>query len=194
MPPGNPGLEQFADMFRLLFVGDDDTGKSCCVESFAEDPFCSNYAPTIGVDFRMHDVYLDERTITLEIFHAAGQARFREYISAFYRSPQGIVIVYDATRQKTFDNVQNWIEELRQHTSVNTPLLLLGNKCDLTEEKVVDYETAKDFADEHNIPFFEVSAKDGTNVELSVMTLVTLIMQNQACAAPMRRYTCVFSD
>ena len=92
-----------------------------------------------------------------------------------YRGTSGVLIVYDATKKETFDNISFWIEQVEQCASPGTKVLLVGNKCDCTEQKEVDYITARDFANERQIPFFEVSAKDGTNVELAFTTLVAQI-------------------
>ena len=91
--------------------------------------------------------------------------------------------MYDATKEKTFDNVPCWLEEVEKYESPEATVMLVGSKCDLTEEKVVDYRTVKDFADERGIMLMEVSAKEGTNVELAFLTLVARIR----AADPTRR-------
>ncbi len=93
----------------------------------------------------------------------------------YYRGIQGVIIFYDASSQNTFDNVPYWIEEARKYGHSDVTLMLVGTKCDCSEKKVVTYETAKEFADENDILFFEVSARDETNIEFAVLTLVAEI-------------------
>ncbi len=97
--------------------------------------------------------------------------------SPYYHGAQGVLVVYDTTSVKTFDNMQYWMDEIKQNCHPEAVVMLVGNKCDLTKYKEVYYETAKEFADEHNLTFFEVSAKDGTNTELALMSLVAQIRQ-----------------
>ncbi|XP_017635178.1 GTP-binding protein YPTM2-like isoform X4 [Gossypium arboreum] len=99
----------------------------------------------------------------------AGQERFRTITGSYYRGAHGIIIVYDVTDQESFNNVKQWLSEIDRYASDNVNKLLVGNKCDLTANKVVSYETAKAFANEIGIPFLETSAKDATNVEQAFM-------------------------
>ncbi|KAG4169160.1 hypothetical protein ERO13_A12G068900v2 [Gossypium hirsutum] len=99
----------------------------------------------------------------------AGQERFRTITGSYYRGARGIIIVYDVTDQESFNNVKQWLSEIDRYASDNVNKLLVGNKCDLTANKVVSYETAKAFANEIGIPFLETSAKDATNVEQAFM-------------------------
>uniref|UniRef100_A0A2K6PFQ5 RAB1A, member RAS oncogene family n=1 Tax=Rhinopithecus roxellana TaxID=61622 RepID=A0A2K6PFQ5_RHIRO len=106
----------------------------------------------------------------LQIWDTAGQERFRTITSSYYRGAHGIIVVYDVTDQESFNNKQ-WLQEIDRYASENVNKLLVGNKCDLTTKKVVDYTTAKEFADSLGIPFLETSAKNATNVEQSFMTM-----------------------
>lgn len=95
----------------------------------------------------------------------AGQERFRTITSSYYRGAHGIIVVYDVTDQTSFNNVKQWLQEIDRYACDMVNKLLVGNKCDLVSQKVVDFHTAKEFADQLNIPFLETSAKSATNVE-----------------------------
>ncbi|GFY82006.1 similar to RAS 5 [Actinidia rufa] len=101
----------------------------------------------------------------------AGQERFRTITSSYYRGAHGIIIVYDVTDQESFNNVKQWLSEIDRYANENVNKLLVGNKSDLTTNRVVSYETAKAFANEIGIPFMETSAKDATNVEQAFMAM-----------------------
>uniref|UniRef100_A0A8C7N946 Zgc:153169 n=1 Tax=Oncorhynchus kisutch TaxID=8019 RepID=A0A8C7N946_ONCKI len=113
----------------------------------------------------------------------AGQERFRTITSSYYRGAHGIIVVYDVTDQESFNNVKQWLQEIDRYASENVNKLLVGNKCDLTTKKVVDYTTAKEFADSLGIPFLETSAKNATNVEQAFMTMAAEIKKRMGPGA-----------
>ncbi|URD76696.1 ras-related protein [Musa troglodytarum] len=151
-------------LFKLLLIGDSGVGKSCLLLRFADDSYIESYISTIGVDF----------------WDTAGQERFRTITSSYYRGAHGIIVVYDVTDQESFNNVKQWLNEIDRYASENVNKLLVGNKCDLTDDRVVSYETGKAFADEIGIPFLETSAKDSTNVEKAFMTMAADIKDRMA--------------
>ncbi|XP_060575897.1 ras-related protein Rab-1A isoform X1 [Ruditapes philippinarum] len=166
----------FSDyLFKLLLIGDSGVGKSCLLLRFADDTYTESYISTIGVDFKIRTIELDGKTIKLQIWDTAGQERFRTITSSYYRGAHGIIVVYDVTDQESFNNVKQWLQEIDRYASENVNKLLVGNKCDLTTKKVVDYTTAKEFADSISIPFLETSAKNATNVEQAFMTMAAEI-------------------
>ncbi|KAM1020504.1 hypothetical protein ACFX2I_041739 [Malus domestica] len=171
-------------LFKLLLIGDSGVGKSCLLLRFADDSYLDSYISTIGVDFKIRTVDQDGKTIKLQIWDTAGQERFRTITSSYYRGAHGIIIVYDVTDQESFNNVKQWLNEIDRYASENVNKLLVGNKADLTANKVVSYETAKAFADEIGIPFMETSAKNATNVEQAFMAMAAEI-KNRMASQPM---------
>ncbi|KAL6440103.1 hypothetical protein ACFW04_003016 [Cataglyphis niger] len=166
----------FSDyLFKLLLIGDSGVGKSCLLLRFADDTYTESYISTIGVDFKIRTIDLDGKTIKLQIWDTAGQERFRTITSSYYRGAHGIIVVYDCTDQETFNNVKQWLEEIDRYACDNVNKLLVGNKCDLHTKKVVDYTTAKEYADQLGIPFLETSAKNAMNVEQAFMTMAAEI-------------------
>ncbi|KAI3715644.1 hypothetical protein L6452_22630 [Arctium lappa] len=162
-------------LFKLLLIGDSSVGKSCLLLRFADDSYVDSYISTIGVDFKIRTVELDGKTIKLQIWDTAGQERFRTITSSYYRGAHGIIIVYDVTEMESFNNVKQWLSEIDRYANESVCKLLVGNKCDLVENKVVDTQTAKAFADELGIPFLETSAKDSVNVEQAFLTMAAEI-------------------
>merc|ERR1711963_182576 len=162
-------------LFKLLLIGDSGVGKSCLLLRFADDTYTESYISTIGVDFKIRTIELDGKTIKLQIWDTAGQERFRTITSSYYRGAHGIIVVYDVTDQESFNNVKQWLQEIDRYARENVNKLLVGNKCDLTNKKVVDYTSAKEYADQLGIPFLETSAKNATNVEQAFMTMAAEI-------------------
>ncbi|CAN4095937.1 unnamed protein product [Withania somnifera] len=145
-----------------------------------DDTYLESYISTIGVDFKIRTVEQDGKTIKLQIWDTAGQERFRTITSSYYRGAHGIIVVYDVTDQESFNNVKQWLNEIDRYASDNVNKILVGNKADLTANRVVSYETAKAFADEIGIPFLETSAKDATNVEQAFMAMTGSIKNRMA--------------
>ncbi|KAH9948123.1 GTP-binding protein ypt1 [Amylocystis lapponica] len=158
-------------LFKLLLIGDSGVGKSCLLLRFAEDAFTDSYLSTIGVDFKIRTIDLEGKTVKLQIWDTAGQERFRTIAAAYYRGAHGIVVVYDVTDNDSFENVKGWLQEIERYASETVKRLLLGNKSDLVERKVVAYSAAKEFADALSIPFLETSAKTSANVEEAFLTM-----------------------
>ncbi|KAK6131827.1 hypothetical protein DH2020_034423 [Rehmannia glutinosa] len=152
-------------LFKLLLIGDSGVGKSCLLLRFADDSYLDSYISTIGVDFKIRTVEQDGKTIKLQIWDTAGQERFRTITSSYYRGAHGII---------------QWLNEIDRYASESVNKLLVGNKCDLTDNRAVPYETAKAFADEIGIPFMETSAKNATNVEQAFMAMSADIKNRMA--------------
>ncbi|VDP13986.1 unnamed protein product [Soboliphyme baturini] len=155
-------------LFKLLLIGDSGVGKSCLLLRFADDTYTDSYISTIGVDFKIRTIELDGKTIKLQIWDTAGQERFRTITSSYYRGAHGIIVVYDITDEESFNNVKLWLQEIERYACENVNKLLVGNKCDMTQKRAVEHDTAKEYADQLGIPFLETSAKNSTNVEQAI--------------------------
>ncbi|SAM06037.1 hypothetical protein [Absidia glauca] len=162
-------------LFKLLLIGDSGVGKSCLLLRFADDTYTESYISTIGVDFKIRTIELEGKTVKLQIWDTAGQERFRTITSSYYRGAHGIIVVYDVTDQDSFNNVKQWLSEIERYAAEGVNKLLVGNKSDLVDKKVVDTEQAKELAGSLSIPLLETSAKDATNVEQAFLTMAKQI-------------------
>ena len=158
-------------LFKLLLIGDSGTGKSSILNRFVDNAFTETYISTIGVDFKIKTVEYNGKKIKLQIWDTAGQERFRTITSSYYRGAQGVVIVYDVTDKRSFDNVKLWMQEIERYACSNSLKFLFGNKSDLVKNKMVDFDTANFFAIENNLIFYETSAKSGNNISEAFMKI-----------------------
>ncbi|KAM9992906.1 hypothetical protein ACTFIY_010360 [Dictyostelium cf. discoideum] len=158
-------------LIKLLLIGDSGVGKSCLLLRFSEDSFTPSFITTIGIDFKIRTIELEGKRIKLQIWDTAGQERFRTITTAYYRGAMGILLVYDVTDEKSFGNIRNWIRNIEQHATDSVNKMLIGNKCDMAEKKVVDSSRGKSLADEYGIKFLETSAKNSINVEEAFISL-----------------------
>lgn len=167
-------------LFKLLLIGNSGVGKSCLLLRFSDDTYSNDYISTIGVDFKIKTVELDGKTVKLQIWDTAGQERFRTITSSYYRGSHGIIIVYDITDQDSFSGVKMWLQEIDRYATSTVLKLLVGNKCDLTDKRVVEFDVAKEFAEANSMPFLETSALDSTNVEEAFLTMARQIKESMA--------------
>jgi small GTP-binding protein len=165
-------------MFKLLIVGESGAGKTCMLLRFADDMFEEDFVSTIGVDFKVKEIMLNGKRVKLQIWDSAGQERFRNITSSYYRGCAGIIIVYDVTRQDSFEKVTDWIQEVRRFVSV--PLMIVGNKCDLVDKRQVATEAGKELAERQGLIFMETSAKANTNIEAAFHELSVRLIQAEA--------------
>eukprot|EP00939_MAST-03C_sp_MAST-3C-sp1_P003528 g3528.t1 len=169
----------YDSLFKLVLIGDSSVGKSCLLLRFADNSFTESYISTIGVDFRFRTVKIGEKTVKLQIWDTAGQERFRTITSAYYRGADGIIMVYDVSRRDSFDHVQDWLNEVNRYAKEEScEKLLIGNKCDRGDRLVSEAE-GQAFAKNLNVPFYETSAKVGTNVEKAFLKLAEILLQRK---------------
>ena len=155
-------------LLKLLLIGDSGVGKTCLLFRFAEDKFNSAFISTIGIDFKIRTIKVDDKNLKLQIWDTAGQERFRTITTAYYRGAAGIMLVYDVTSERSFENIKNWMRNIDEHASDDVEKMIIGNKADknLPEDtRVVSTERGQTLAMEHEVLFYETSAKDGNNVE-----------------------------
>ncbi|EDV25731.1 Ras-related protein Rab-8A [Trichoplax sp. H2] len=158
-------------LFKLLLIGDSGVGKTCVLFRFSEDAFNSTFISTIGIDFKIRTIELDGKKIKLQIWDTAGQERFRTITTAYYRGAMGIMLVFDITNERSFENIKTWIRNIEEHAASDVEKMILGNKCDVVDKRQVSKEQAQQLAAEYGVKFSETSAKDGHNVEEAFMTL-----------------------
>ncbi|PON83974.1 Small GTPase superfamily, Rho type [Trema orientale] len=185
-------------LFKLLLIGDSSVGKSCLLLRFADDSYVDSYISTIGVDFvralpTLHFTVGHCWTGAVQNYNKQllPRSTWDHCEQLLPLGEMGVVgprtaIVYDVTEMESFNNVKQWLNEIDRYANESVCKLLVGNKCDLVENKVVDTQTAKAFADELGIPFLETSAKDSINVEQAFLTMAAEIkkkMGNQPTAA-----------
>ncbi|KAI8643193.1 GTP-binding protein [Parasitella parasitica] len=159
-------------LFKIVIVGDSGVGKSNLLLRYTSDEFLEDSRSTIGVEFATKSIKIDKCFIKAQIWDTSGQERYKAITSAFYRGAVGALLVYDITRKSSFVHVNHWLKELQDHTKENIPLVLIGNKMDLANNKrAVSTEDAQQYAKEANMLFFETSALDATNVNYAFQTM-----------------------
>eukprot|EP00826_Nyctotherus_ovalis_P030925 TRINITY_DN2469_c0_g1_i1.p1 TRINITY_DN2469_c0_g1~~TRINITY_DN2469_c0_g1_i1.p1 ORF type:complete len:224 (-),score=52.88 TRINITY_DN2469_c0_g1_i1:121-717(-) len=150
-------------LVKLIIIGDSGVGKTCLLTRFAENKFTASHISTIGIDFLIKMLRVDDVTIKLQIWDTAGQDRFRTITQNYYKNAVGVILVYDCTSETSFNNIRSWMKQLESHANHDVIKVLVGNKYDSPDIKV-DAARGKALAEEFGIEFFEASAKDNVNV------------------------------
>ncbi|KAH1006386.1 ras-related protein Rab-43 [Dendroctonus ponderosae] len=176
-----PSDETFDFLFKIVLIGDCGTGKTCVVQRFKNGTFIEKHGNTIGVDFSMKTVMVDGKKVKLQIWDTAGQERFRTITQSYYRSANGVIIVYDITKRSSFLSVARWVEEVRRYSGNAVLLALVGNKADLESCREVEFEEAEALSQYMPEVLFvlEASAKDNSNIEEAFMCLATELKRRQ---------------
>jgi len=170
--------KDYDHLFKLLIIGDSGVGKSSLLVRFADNHFSGNYITTIGVDFKIRTIEINGERVKLQIWDTAGQERFRTITSTYYRGTHGVIVVYDVSSGESFANVKRWLHEIDANCDV-VNRILVGNKNDDPERKVVLTEDARRFADQMGIQLFETSAKDNINVEEMFRSITSLVLKSK---------------
>ncbi|KAF8563758.1 hypothetical protein P879_03743 [Paragonimus westermani] len=162
--------------FKLVFLGEQSVGKTSLITRFMYDTFDSVYQATIGIDFLSKTMYLEDRTIRLQLWDTAGQERFRSLIPSYIRDSSVAVVVYDICGNavdfiipllvvESFQQTAKWIDDVRNERGSDVIIMLVGNKTDLSDKRKVTTEEGERLAKDLSVMFIETSAKAGYNVK-----------------------------
>lgn len=167
-------------IFKIIVIGDSGVGKSSLTVRLSEDVFYKDYASTIAIDFRMHQMSYMEKRVRLQIWDTAGQERFQSVATAFYRGANGVMLCFDLTHRPSFQHLDQWMERVKQQALPGIPCLLIGCKSDEARggARQVTQEEAMAWAAQHNMNFIETSAKDKENVQVAFQQITRSIFED----------------
>ena len=173
--------------FRLILVGDAGVGKTSLIIKYADKDFPENYRTTIGIDFKIKTINRKGYKIKMQILDTAGQERFRSIAKSYFKNIDGIFLVFDLTDQSSYDNLKSWIKDIQEEAdnSEELKIILLGNKSDLKHQKLKEENEVKN---EFEYPYFETSARKGTNVIKAFEEMIDLIIKDKTEEEIIRKY------
>ncbi|KAJ1365392.1 hypothetical protein KIN20_025678 [Parelaphostrongylus tenuis] len=170
--------DEYDYLFKVVLIGDSGVGKSNLLSRFTRNEFNLESKSTIGVEFATRSIQVEGKTVKAQIWDTAGQERYRAITSAYYRGAVGALLVYDIAKHVTYENVERWLKELRDHADQNIVIMLVGNKSDLRHLRAVPTDEAKIYAEKNQLSFIETSALDSTNVEAAFTNILTEIYKS----------------
>ena len=166
--------------FKILTLGESSVGKTCILRRYVEGQFFKNQLSTIGIDFKSKTLQIGNHEIRLKIWDTAGEERFRNITSQYYKGAEGIILVFDLTKKESFEKINDWMKQIKVNTqSDEIAIVLLGNKKDIVNERVVSFEEGNERAGEYGIKYFETSALDGTGIDEAIQNLSEEIMKKK---------------
>ncbi|CAF0858648.1 unnamed protein product [Adineta steineri] len=174
--------QNFDYMFKLLIIGNSSVGKTSFLFRYADDSFTSAFVSTVGIDFKVKTVFRHDKRVKLQIWDTAGQERYRTITTAYYRGAMGFILMYDITNEESFNAVQDWCTQIKMYSWDNAQVVLVGNKCDLDQDRAVTQERGQRLADQLGLEFFETSAKENINVKAVFERLVDIILEKMSDA------------
>ena len=151
--------------YKLIMLGDENVGKTSIINRFKNNEYSGTYEPTLGLDFQTKSIMIDNINVKLLLYDTAGQEKFRPLIPLYTKEANIIFLIYDITNYNSFSNIDKWHELLNNINKDEEIFFLVGNKIDLIEERKVKEEDAKNYADNNNFIFQEVSALKGDGIE-----------------------------
>ena len=169
--------EEYDMMFKILLLGDSGVGKSSLLLRYTKNQFMTDMRSTIGVEFGIKYLTLDNLQLKVQIWDTAGMERYRSLTSAYYKGAKGVIIVYDICRKKSFEDIDKWIEDFKSKADEDAVILIIGNKSDLKDQREVNTEEVKSKAEKNKMAFMETSAKNNDNVHKAFIQLFQEIVK-----------------
>jgi Ras-related protein Rab-1A len=152
-------------LFKIIIIGNTGIGKSTLLCRFADDKFYDNFVSTIGVDFKIKTILVNDKVIKLQIWDTAGQERFRTITTSYYRSSHIIFLCYDTTDKQSFDDLDLWKNEINKYSNNNVKVVLCATKTDLENARKISYKEGLDYAKKNNYDFYETSSQSNINID-----------------------------
>ncbi|XP_078137547.1 EF-hand calcium-binding domain-containing protein 4B isoform X2 [Sander vitreus] len=166
-------------LFKVVLVGNSSVGKTSLLRSFCEGRFHPSTIATVGIDYSVKTLTLDNMQVAMQLWDTAGQERYRSITKQFFRKADGVVVMYDVTVGESFKAVQPWLTNVQEAAGEGIPILLLGNKMDMDGDREVSFKEAEQLAYENKVMFFEVSAYTAKNVTESLTQLARVLMEQE---------------
>ena len=172
-------MEQKEFIYKILLLGDSSVGKTCFLMRYTDNTFQDIHMSTIGLDYKLKNVQLENgKMVKIQVWDTAGQDRFRSITKNYYKGAHGIILIYDITENKSFENVKNWMNQIKEEVPDKVTIVLVGNKKDDEEHRKVTTEQGESMAKEFGVMFFECSAKTGENIDGIFNDLVKKVVEN----------------
>ena len=157
--------ENYEVMFKVVLIGDMKVGKTNIVSRYIKNEFNKDSMSTIGVEFGSKELVIEGHNVKVQIWDTAGQEKYKSITNAYYKGAKGAFVVYDITNKNSFDNADNWLNNLRASADKKCSIILIGNKSDLEDKREVSIEQGEEKAKNNEIAFMETSALSGDNID-----------------------------
>ncbi len=165
-------MEESEMIFKIIIVGNSSTGKTKIIDRYLKNIFEDNSISTLGFQMYKKEYQIEQDKITVQIWDTAGQEKYASLTSSYYKSAKGALVVYDITDKESFNKIEKLVDDLKNGCDKNIYIILLGNKIDLEDRRVITKEEGENLAQKLNLGFGEVSAKTGDGIEEAFQKLI----------------------
>ena len=170
-------FEENERRINLMILGNSKVGKTCFILRYTDNIFQEVYLSTIGIDFKTKTETVNNKQYKIYLYDTTGQEKYKSIALNIIKNAQGIILMYDITDRESFESIPEWIKSIKDAKGSNFPMILLGNKLDKEDVRVIKEKEGKELADEYKIKFFETSNKTGINIQEAGMALVNEILK-----------------
>ena len=170
-------FEENERRINIMILGNSKVGKTCFILRYTDNIFQEVYLSTIGIDFKIKTETINNKQYKIYLYDTTGQEKYKSIALNIIKNAQGIILMYDITDRESFESIPEWIKSIKDAKGSNFPMILLGNKLDKEDVRVIKEKEGKELADEYNIKFFETSNKTGINIQEAGMALVNEILK-----------------
>ena len=170
-------FEENERRINIMILGNSKVGKTCFILRYTDNIFQEVYLSTIGIDFKTKTETVNNKQYKIYLYDTTGQEKYKSIALNIIKNAQGIILMYDITDRESFESIPEWIKSIKDAKGSNFPMILLGNKLDKEDVRVIKEKEGKELADEYNINFFETSNKTGINIQEAGMALVNEILK-----------------
>ena len=170
-------FEENERRINIMILGNSKVGKTCFILRYTDNIFQEVYLSTIGIDFKTKTETVNNKQYKIYLYDTTGQEKYKSIALNIIKNAQGIILMYDITDRKSFESIPDWIKSVKDAKGSNFPMILLGNKLDKEDVRVIKEKEGKELADEYKIKFFETSNKTGINIQETGKALVNEILK-----------------
>ena len=167
---------------QILIIGDLSVGKTSIITRYTNGTFKEEYLSTVGLDYYSKEEIIENKTINIKLWDTAGEERYKSLTQNYFRNAEGVLLVFDVTNIESFNNLKDWISSIKlnmEGKNIFIPVVIIGNKVDMEDQREITKEQAEKFVSENNYKYFETSAKTGMGVDKSIRELATQILKHE---------------
>ena len=161
---------------KLLLVGDSSVGKTNFISVFIEKEFNQNYMTTTGIDLKASSIEINNKKIKIQLWDTAGQEKYRAITKNLFLKVQGVLVVYDITNEDSFKSIKSWVNTIKDECGKQMQMIIVGNKCDLNDQRIIDKNAAMEYAKQEKIEYIETSCKTGENIQKAIAILCEKVL------------------
>ena len=169
--------KEYEYLIKILIVGDSTVGKTNLIKKYVENKFNESYFASTGIDLITTSIKIEGKSFKIQIWDTAGQEKYRAMTKNLFLKTQGIVIIFDISNETSFINLKSWMNDIKEECSADIPMILVGNKLDLEDKRVIDKERAMEFAKNEKLEYIETSSKTGENINKALSLIIEKIYQ-----------------